>query len=150
MTCRSRFWLGRLCSLTAVFLRRVVNYDTTTTVRNVTDVTNKPMAGHALARHTMSMEATFVREIETPFPDQTKVLFHVTKAMIHWDNLATDRMEMTEYVVVSAVNIERIKETVIYPSNRRGDLLGNDPFREYRGLYDIADAMRRAGFTIMI
>ena len=81
MTCRSRFWLGRLCSLTAVFLRRVVNYDTTTTVRNVTDVTNKPMAGHALARYTMSMQATPVKIRSGLAGDSTVFMLDIADAM---------------------------------------------------------------------
>lgn len=129
-------------SLTAVFLRRVVNYDTMNALRNVTDVTNKPMAGHAVARYTMSMEAT-------PVDIRSDALGDITIFMLDERIPVPGETGTTCYVIVSAIDIFG-PETAIWASNAWGDMLGNDMLHEFRGMFDIADAMRRAGFTIMI
>lgn len=129
-----------------MFLRRVVNYDTTNAPRDVTNVTNKPVAGHALARYTMSMEATHV-DIRSGLAGDSTVFMLDERIPVPGER------GTTAYVICSAVDLRpytNVVETVIWASNAWGDFRGTDSIAEYRGMFDIADAMRRSGYTIVV
>lgn len=95
------------------------------------------------------MQATPVKTFSDHFGDKT--LFWLTDEPISYDD-DSEGVFTTEYIVASAIDLRpyiNTVETLLWASNAQGDIFGYS-IDGTPDIFDIAQAMKNAGFEIVI